>query len=198
MFKIFLRKKYAIFFVCRLLLFLKFQWIFETILLFYDTLKFFVSTKWLMSFRFFNFVVFFFMQGDIDSVNNFTINFDSQNPLTLSKISTKFFDTQETFQDLYIFLEVDGLTRYCALYLAKRRYHWLSPSCIVVWSCDFVALLQKLMYQRLIDFGYLVPIENNLWSAGVTTSYQFGPWSSFPQDKQLNNLVKPQNATFLK
>ena len=73
----------------------------------------------------------------------------------------------------YIFFETFGSTRYCRLYPAKRREHQLSPSYIVVWSCDLVALLWKLLYQRLIDFAHLVPIENNLQSGGVTTSYLY-------------------------
>ena len=89
--------------------------------------------------------------------------FDPQHPLTLWNNNMKFFDPQEPFQDLYIFLDTDGSTMYCALYQAKRRRdHQLSTSQIVMWSCDLEALLQKLLSQRLIGFGHLVPIENNL------------------------------------
>ena len=105
------------------------------------------------------------------TVKNVTISFDPQDPLTLSKNFTKLFDPEEPFQDLNIFLKIVGSTRYWVLYLAKRRDHQRSPSHIVVWSCDLIALLWKLLYQRLIDFGHLIPIANNLWSAGVTASY---------------------------
>ena len=72
-----------------------------------------------------------------------------------------------------LYLKTDNSIKYCVMYLAKRRDHWLSPSHIVVWSCGLVALLWKMLYQRLIDFRHLVSIENNPQSAGVTSSYLY-------------------------
>ena len=79
---------------------LKFLQCFETLLLLYNNLKFVFSYKvvdFLLTFHCFNF---FLIQSDIDTVNNFAIFFDPQDPLSLQSSSANFFDPQEPFQDI--------------------------------------------------------------------------------------------------
>ena len=147
-YQIFLPKKYSIFIIWRKTIIWKF--FIDLKLYYYHTIIWiFFPYKILDFLLIFDFLIIFLMQGDIDTVKNFTIFVNPQVPFSSQRNSTKIFDPQESFQDLYICLNADGSTRYCVLNLEMRSNHWLSPSHFVVRIYNLVALLKKLFVSKV-------------------------------------------------